>query len=136
MTCKAAEICQSLGYHQLPIDKGKSSSIERSALATFSMIYIFDKGLSLRLGRSSNLQDHDITSFDQCEIEQARRNCHFQRYLTHAISYARLQGKTYEQLYSASGLALQPDARFERAQELLTSLWKLRDDMRTIRVST
>lgn len=137
MTCKASEICQALGYHQLQEDDGRRNcSVQPNTLATFSMIYVLDKGLSLRLGRCSNLQDHDITTFRRQESRSEHGCSNFQQYMTLSISHASLQGKTYEQLYSATGLALQTESRLARAQELIVSLSKLGKDMQTVRVST
>jgi hypothetical protein len=134
MTCKASEICQALGYHQLQEDDGRRNcSVQPNTLATFSMIYVLDKGLSLRLGRCSNLQDHDITTFRRQESRSEHGCSNFQQYMTLSISHASLQGKTYEQLYSATGLALQTESRLARAQELIVSLSKLGKDMQTVR---
>ena len=98
----------------------------------FWMFYILDKGLSLRLGRCSNIQDSDTdvpAAFD-------KRECNtYQQYTTLALSHARLQGETYQQLYSAHALSLGPGIRKERAQRLCGEVSQLRFDMQAVRVS-
>lgn len=58
----------------------------------FWTVYKFEKGLALRLGRSSNLRDSDITlPRNPNEPRSVRLGC--------------LQGKVYDQLFSAEGLS-------------------------------
>ncbi|KJX99115.1 fungal specific transcription factor domain protein [Zymoseptoria brevis] len=133
MISKATEISQALEYHQMPPPDRSTGNLEHVTFGTFAMTYILDKGLSLRLGRCSNLRDHDISSFAHINQGLVSTRSTFQRYMTLSISVARLQGETYDQLYSASAVALQDNMRHSRAQELLASLWKLRDEMRSLR---
>ncbi|RFU31755.1 hypothetical protein B7463_g4585, partial [Scytalidium lignicola] len=88
----ASNLCQTLGYH-LARPTREVDRLSRAAEARlFWTIYRMEKGLSLRLGRSSNIRDIDVTlPFDREEERHSR--------------LGRIQGKVWDQLYSPTSLA-------------------------------
>ncbi|KAL2819062.1 hypothetical protein BDW59DRAFT_165217 [Aspergillus cavernicola] len=93
----ASDLCQTLGYHRLrPRPKGDNGESTKSAEdRLFWTVYAIEKGLSLRLARSSNIRDMEITlPFDPDGPSSVR--------------LGRVSGMIYEQLYSPAGLC-QPD---------------------------
>jgi hypothetical protein len=84
----------------------------------FWTVYKIEKGLSLRLGRSSNLRDAEITIAN--DQEELRRT-----------GLARIQGKIYDQLYSPEGLS-RSDAERGRLAETLAG--ELRALVHTTRI--
>ena len=57
MISSAAGLCQSLGYHRINTMVNDNPEDRQTKIQIFWMIYMLDKTLSLRLGRSSILQD-------------------------------------------------------------------------------
>lgn len=60
MMSTAAGLCQNLGYHRYSTMKDDSEDERNAKIHVFWMIYMFDKTMSLRLGRASIIQDFDI----------------------------------------------------------------------------
>jgi hypothetical protein len=60
MMSAAAGLCQNLGYHRYSTMKDDSVEDRNCKIHVFWMIYMFDKTMSLRLGRASIIQDFDI----------------------------------------------------------------------------
>jgi hypothetical protein len=120
MNCLAAQICQTLGYHRLPLFAGPSARPsanrdDRTELIAFA--YVLDKGLALRLGRAAAFQDYDIlapsfASIDVAEIDPWELASLFW------FRHAQIQGRIYEQLYSSSACALDPEQRTRFALNL------------------
>tara|TARA_R110002003_G_scaffold42_13_gene3147 strand:- start:3897 stop:4814 length:918 start_codon:yes stop_codon:yes gene_type:complete len=61
MTSMAATLCQSLGYHRWQTMKDDTEAERNKKVHIFWMIYMFDKTMSLRMGRASCIQDWDIS---------------------------------------------------------------------------
>ncbi|KAK4442606.1 hypothetical protein QBC34DRAFT_312772, partial [Podospora aff. communis PSN243] len=120
MNCLAAQICQTLGYHRLPLFAGPSArpsanKDDRAELIAFA--YVLDKGLALRLGRAAAFQDYDIlapsfASINVAEIDPWELASLFW------FRHAQIQGRIYEQLYSSSACALPPEQRTRHALNL------------------
>lgn len=79
-------------------------------------MYNLDKGLSLRLGRSSNIRDRDITL--PVEPNELRRT-----------RLARIQGKVYDQLYNPEGLSKPEYERGKIAESLARELREVINDI-------
>ncbi|OTA87219.1 hypothetical protein M434DRAFT_24015 [Hypoxylon sp. CO27-5] len=107
-----------LGYHRLHSLKETDPSFPSAQESLFWTVYKYDKSLSLRLGRPSNIRDAEITL--PLSSDEPRRT-----------RLARIQGKAYDQLYSPAGLS-QPDAeRDRRAEALAIELRGLVDETHT-----
>lgn len=100
----------------------------------FWKVYILDKGLSLRLGRCSNIQDCDVNVPVSFELPDGPGGHLYQQYMDLVVQLARLQGKAYEQLYSASALYLDASERLKRAAELADEVTRIDSNMATSRV--
>ncbi|KAI0127176.1 hypothetical protein BJ170DRAFT_624479 [Xylariales sp. AK1849] len=83
----ASTYCQILGYHQLRSAENSDPLLSIAQECLFWSVYKFEKNLSLRLSRASNIRDSDITlPLDSDAARPAR--------------VASIQGKVYDQLYS------------------------------------
>lgn len=116
----AAQLCQTLGYHRASSMENDSQEVQENKHRLFWSVYCLDKGLSLRLGRASTIQDYDISStptFNRADISGFWKTVY---YLWIALS--RIQGKVYELLYSPAGLS-QPEAqRIDHARRLASEM--------------
>jgi len=108
----ASSLCQTLGYHRLYPPKENDRPLRAAQERLFWTVYKLEKGLSLRLGRSSKIRDDEITlPFDPNEPRSNR--------------LGRIQGKIYDQLYSPVGLSQPDDERGHIAEELAGELREL-----------
>ena len=97
----------------------------------FWMIYMFDKTLSLRLGRSSVLQDWDISLPFVVSSDPSDKHAESSAFLSYWIKVARVQGLTYEKLFCPAAFLKSPEERTRIAIELVNSLnqaWYERGD--------
>lgn len=97
-----------------------SQEVQENKHRLFWSVYCLDKGLSLRLGRASTIQDYDITStptFNRVDISSFWKTVH---YLW--VSLARIQGKVYELLYSPVGLSQPESQRVAHARQLASEM--------------
>jgi len=116
LNTKAAELCQTLGYHRCETYKNDHAEDARHKKFLFWAVYILDKGLSLRLGRPSALQDYDITvSYPASDDPHRTAICAF---TTLWAKTAQAQGLTYERLYSSEALSQTEDVRRSRVAAL------------------
>jgi hypothetical protein len=105
MISNAANLCQILGLHRLARDSHETQ------VNLFWMVFLLEKGLSLRLGRPSILRDDEITS-PRPSVPSIRR----------CSQTSSIQGKIYDQLYSPSGLARTNVERGRLAHALASEL--------------
>jgi len=105
----ASNLCITLGYHRAHADKDNNQAEQADRENLFWVVYNMDKGLSLRLGRSSNIRDRDITL--KSNPNELRR-----------IRLARIQGKLYDQLYNAEALSKPEHERGSIAKVLAREL--------------
>lgn len=121
-------MCQALGYHRLPpiSDSCASKDIDESKSSLFWFTYMLDKGLALRLGRASIIQDYDIAMprYDR-EIIGVDWP---QRMLGLWIRHSEVQGKIYEQLYSFKASSTRSEQRNQCAQVLARDIRSLLRD--------
>jgi hypothetical protein len=121
--------CLAMGWHrQLPPAMAANVSQEQidSQGVLFWLAYIMDKGLALRLGRNSIIQDYDITlpktlgsTLDSNEV--------WRGIITSWIHHAEAQGRTYEQLYSSRALSTPPEVRMKDARSIAQAIHQLND---------
>lgn len=120
---KASELCQTLGYHHAG-NKTKSSNEEiRRKQRLFWLFYILEKGLSLRLGRSSTIQDWDVTiPLPEFTLDGQTSEESPVPLLALSVKIARCQGNIQELLYSQTSLTLSDQTRCSRVQALEAQL--------------
>jgi hypothetical protein len=115
----ASHTIQALGLHcKSPLS---SQNSDRDAIiGLFWTVYMAEKMLSLRLGRSSTLRDQDITlspPFPQ------RSDDSFLVHLTPGwVRLARIQGRIYDEIYTSEATKQSLDIRTSRALALVAEL--------------
>lgn len=146
LTERAANMCRTLGLHQEHTLRGDTPGLRRTKALVFWSAYMLDKGLSLRLGRASVLQDYDIgvpsvlerTALGGGDGEDrggVAGSGHSTAILGLWIKHAEVQGRIYQRLYSPGALrqaeptrAAQVRAVVADLQVLLRETQKLRDE--------
>ncbi|KAF5624584.1 hypothetical protein F52700_9753 [Fusarium sp. NRRL 52700] len=108
----AMTLCQTLGYHRLDSPKDSHQHMQSDL---FWVVYAYEKGLSLRLGRCSGIRDSEVLSPRQANQHRS-------------IRLGRIQGKAYDQLYSSEGLNTSIHARCEVAKGLAQELQSIIDE--------
>lgn len=145
----ACHICTGLGYHRLSAFQtpsvptvSESASQPKQSLdplsekkqALFWFAYMLDKGLALRFGRASVLQDYDIALPKSMPSTNnvvgtfpgpSSAPDPWKEILELWIRHAEIQGKTYEHLYSTAALGRSAEARVDSARELVDQLGKI-----------
>lgn len=125
----AAAMCQTLGWHRLQATEDEANDTKSGI---FWFCYMLDKGLSLRFGRSSVIQDWDISvprRFGNIHMTEPWKNV-----INVWIKTGSVLGETYELLYSPAALARQPEQRVETARllvEKMKQLWKGLEELST-----
>lgn len=97
-----------------------TSGEQDNKLRLFWSVYCLDKGLSLRLGRASTIQDYDISltpTFNRIDIAELWKSIY-----TLWITLARIQGKVYELLYSPAALRQPETERVAHARRLAAEM--------------
>ncbi|KAK4639998.1 hypothetical protein QC761_611210 [Podospora bellae-mahoneyi] len=127
LTSKASELCQTLGYHRandgyvLFKSGGAANDIDRyKRHLLFWSVYIVDKSLSLRLGRSSSIQDYDI-SLPYPSTDNPG-NSGITGFFLLWVLLAKLQGQVYELLYCPEAVIAPESVKRERVRTLLGRL--------------
>jgi len=115
----AARLCLDCGLNKLK--ENPDDELLNTKKSWFWFTYILDKAFSLSLGRSPNFSDYDITiaypdlpSTPTYEIIVIWFDC------------AKIQGKVYEQLYSAQGKLQDVETKTQVARRLATEFLDLR----------
>ncbi|KAL2130827.1 hypothetical protein VTI74DRAFT_5870 [Chaetomium olivicolor] len=116
LSSKASELCQTLGYHRIETYKDESPDDAEFKQFLFWAVYCVDKGLSLRLGRSSTIQDYDITVPYVASGDPSRTpvNDFFRLW----IIGSKIHGRIYEMLYCPEAIAQPGSVRKSRAELL------------------
>jgi hypothetical protein len=104
----ASNHCLTLGYnrHEPCPERTNISCVAQESL--FWAVYRLDKGISLRLGRSSTIRDEEISLSSIPDHPSIRT--------------ARIQGRAYDELYSPKGLLRKDTQRACIAESLATEL--------------
>jgi hypothetical protein len=119
-------LCQSLGYHRNTTYIHESPENAQCKQFLFWGVYTIDKGLALRLGRSSTIQDYDVTVPEPEDHGSPRPGdfpiaCFFGLW----VIASRIQGQIYELLYCPDAIAQPEEIRKSRVQLLLDRLGEL-----------
>ncbi|RAL16337.1 Zn(II)2Cys6 transcription factor [Aspergillus homomorphus CBS 101889] len=120
----AIQMCQTLGYHRLPMALSNQQADlhvpPESTLFWYS--YVLDKGLALKLGRQSAVQDYDIIVPTRNNLSSASDPLQQLSFI--GIRGAQVQGKILETLYSHAAVSTMNDQRQQQglslAQEILS----------------
>ncbi|KAF5621719.1 fungal specific transcription factor [Fusarium sp. NRRL 25303] len=116
----ASHLSQTLGLHSKATMALDPPDLRNTKIRIFWLVYIQEKALSLRLGRSSTIRDADIT-IPVPSIE-SRPDIGYFGQLDKMKGLASLQGKIYDQLYSSAALAQPQAVRAARARGLASEL--------------
>ncbi|KAF5549696.1 hypothetical protein FNAPI_7948 [Fusarium napiforme] len=108
----AALALGTLGYHHLDSPKDANQHMQSDL---FWVVYAYEKGLSLRLGRCSAVHDSEVSSPRHADQHRS-------------IRLGRIQGKAYDQLYSSEGLNTSHNTRCEVAKGLAQELQSIIDE--------
>ncbi|KAH7071970.1 fungal-specific transcription factor domain-containing protein [Paraphoma chrysanthemicola] len=138
MTSMAASLCQSLGYHRWQTMKDDPVEERNKKVHIFWMIYMFDKTMSLRMGRASVIQDWDISLPYFTEAMVTPGGPDGKEMLAYWIKVARVQGQTYEKLFSPAAFLRSAEERARTAVDLVNAMnqaWFERGDARATDLS-
>ncbi|KAJ3456466.1 hypothetical protein MRS44_016489 [Fusarium solani] len=120
----AAQLCQTGGFHRADVASTESARTKQIKGILFWQVYSWDRGLSLRMGRASVINDGDITiprQFDFSGFPLLEKPTTPKFWLERAT----LQGQIYIQLYSPAALAVHPSELGRRAEELAVECRRL-----------
>ncbi|OBR08556.1 Fungal specific transcription factor [Colletotrichum higginsianum IMI 349063] len=100
----ASHMTQTLGCHSIAAIAHEAPQNKYGKIKIFWLIYVVEKGLSLRLGRSSTIRDNDVTvprpQADTYGFPEPTLMCLFPE----CTRLATLQGMVYDQIYSPASL--------------------------------
>lgn len=153
LTSRAAHMCRALGLHQASppppprrgggrrrdVNTDDDDAIARTRALLFWSTYMLDKGLSLRLGRASVLQDYDISVPRTIGIPAANPSSPSspglvnQAVLSLWIKHAEVQGRIYQRLYSPGALRQPEAARARQVDLIVADLQVLRGETARLR---
>ncbi|KAF4441897.1 hypothetical protein F53441_11857 [Fusarium austroafricanum] len=120
LSCKASELCQTLGYHRISTMKSDKPREAQRKQFLFWNAYFIDKSLSLRLGRASTIQDWDVTV--PLPTTTPVNSTPLSAFISLWVATARCQGHIYELLYSPDSMTQSADVRRFRVQKLVGDL--------------
>lgn len=118
----AAGLCQNLGYHRYQTMKDDPEEEQNRKIHIFWMIYMFDKTMSLRMGRASVIQDWDISLPYVTDKIDATLGRDGTAMLSYWIKVARVQGQTYERLFSPAAFLSSQEERTRVAADLVNTM--------------
>lgn len=117
-------MCQDLGYHRLPAPEVETPQLHKKKLL-FWGVHALDKALSTRIGRTSIIQDCDIsTTLPAYPVNPAFNSWH--EISLSWIEFAKFQGRVFSELYTVSALSLPLATREGYARKLATELHQWR----------
>lgn len=120
-----------LGYHREMTYRSDTRRIAEQKRRIFWSLYIFDKNMSLLLGRASNIQDSEIdVQYPSLSTDPAQLP--WDRWYLMAILLAKEQGRIYETQYSAAALKTSTAAREHHINELSVALQQWRTNLEQV----
>ncbi|KAF7595392.1 hypothetical protein BBP40_006386 [Aspergillus hancockii] len=130
----AFNMCQTIGLHRNCTTKSDSSALAETKRHVFWSLYTIDKNISLNLGFASHFQDHDIDTelFAPSNHEQYRS---WDLMTLVTVQFATIQGRVYDDLYSASAARASDQERLSAIEKLALDLIVVRDKLLAIDVS-
>lgn len=120
---KASELCQTLGYHRADTYKDEDPEEARHKEFLFWSVYILDRSLCLRLGRSSSIQDYDISvPYPTGTVPHRIAIAAFMKLW---IQGSQIQGLIYERLYCPEAVRQPENVRRSRMESVVGMLEEL-----------
>ncbi|KAJ4992047.1 fungal specific transcription factor domain protein [Stagonosporopsis vannaccii] len=122
LVSNAAELCQNLGYHRFETMKHDTRQEQRSKMHIFWMICMFEKQLSLRLGRASRIQDWDVSLPLLAVRETSPNGFEGSDMLIYWVKVAKVSGQIYEKLFSPAAFRKPFEERTRIAAALVKAM--------------
>ncbi|ORY67589.1 fungal-specific transcription factor domain-containing protein [Pseudomassariella vexata] len=122
LTSRATHMCRALGLHQESSVRNDSPRVRSDKALLFWSTYMLDKGLSLRLGRASILQDYDISLPSVLEKTHGSLTQPSSAILSLWIKHSEVQGNIYQRLYSPGALRQTDATRMKQVEILVNDL--------------
>lgn len=119
----ASRMSQAMGLHRIASkeEQGLNSEARQKAKLFWAM-FILEKNLSLQLGRSSTLRDHDIT----IPLKHVRTAFQIGGSLgvlsPKWLQMSQIEGRVYDEIYSPDALQQAPNQRDARAMRLIADM--------------
>ncbi|TDZ16383.1 putative transcriptional regulatory protein [Colletotrichum orbiculare MAFF 240422] len=125
----ASRMSQALGLHRLASQTGNEFDLNvRRKTKLFWSVFVLEKNLSLQLGQSSTLRDHDIA----VPLKHIRTGHHVGGSLCiispRCLRVSHIEGRVYDDIYSPESLLHSPLVRNSRARMLISELKTIVDD--------
>ncbi|KAM5353373.1 hypothetical protein ACJ41O_000023 [Fusarium nematophilum] len=117
---KASLLGQAIGMHNNIAMISEVAEERQHKTRLFWMLYFLEKSISLRLGRSSTIRDHDITI--PRPLPEQRTASPWYNSLPDGIQLSNLFSRVFDDLYSPSALVQPASVRSSRAKALATEL--------------
>ncbi|KAJ8116949.1 hypothetical protein OPT61_g1761 [Boeremia exigua] len=118
---KASHLCLTLGYHRADSMVKDSTETRARKINMFWFLYTMDKGLCLRLGRASTVQDYDI-GVPLPVLGAGEDFTAGNTLIRFWCTLAGIQGRVYEDLYSLRALKQPKASRAVKADKLVTEI--------------
>ncbi|KAH6629575.1 hypothetical protein C7974DRAFT_413361 [Boeremia exigua] len=123
LTAMAAGNAQNLGYHRYQTLQNDEEEERNAKIHLFWLIYTYDKQLSLRLGRASVIQDWDMSlPLITASPSPAAEALGASQMIIYWVKVAKVQGQTYERLFSPAAFLRSPAERLSTAIELVSAM--------------
>lgn len=122
MVSNAAELSQNLGYHRFETMKHETKQEQRSKMYIFWTICMFEKQLSLRLGRASRIQDWDVSLPLLAMREVSPNGFEGNVMLIYWVKVAKVSGQIYEKLFSPAAFRKPFEERSRTAAALIKAM--------------
>ncbi|KAF6817570.1 fungal specific transcription factor [Colletotrichum plurivorum] len=119
----ASRMSQAMGLHQIACRQGHDFDADaRQKTKLFFAIMILEKNLSLQLGRSSTLRDHDL-GVPLKDIRMGHQVGGSLGIMSPKwLQISQIEGRVYEEIYSPAALQQPPSQRNARANLLASGL--------------
>ncbi|CAN9407683.1 unnamed protein product [Alternaria alternata] len=124
LVSNAAELCQNLGYHRFETMKYDTKQEQRFKMHIFWFVCMFEKQLSLRLGRVSRIHDWDVSLPLLAIRETAPNGFKGGDKLIYWVKVAKVSGQIYEKLYSPAAFRRPSEERSRAAAALVEAMNK------------
>lgn len=116
-------MAQALGFHSKVVMTAEPAEEAQRKIRLFWALYALEKAVSLRLGRSSTIRDHDIT-VPRLLLDRKMTSLLHNR-LPDWTDVASLYGRVYDNIYSPNALAQPASIRESRTRAVAAELERI-----------